>query len=536
MNLKGKATLAIVILALALLSAPQALAKGSLETTNVSLYVNIQVYYTYARASYVLQFKGPTSSHTTTIDVESMNNLYVSVCEGQYSKPWMINIPSLTPHEIYNVTIDTWWSMSVEEGKNVLNVPLNPRVALNVSQAAVFVRLPPSLVNVSVRNFNYTIIDDALSIVLYNVSLQQTRILNMDFVFNNTVSPWLFKIKKIVRDIYLDSGTVVDYITVESLQPTTWMRQRVFNFNISNFNVLEVGDSAGSFTKTSSGLGFAQYYTSTVNGLSTLQVNPRVSLAAGERTTIYIKYLLFNSRVLDALPSYVNYADEVKVRVHIPSGSSITVAEPRPNFIEGSTLIYELYKATPLQNFRIVVKYSPPLIPSLIAMVLGLVIVVAVIVVGVIFGRSLIARRREEAKLDIKIKAFKEVFSSYIEVARRIWRIHEDYMKGRIKSSTYKKRLQELKPLFLDTSKKLIDSLSVLGQRPRLSKLAKKLRDHVDRALKVEEEVTHIEEMKMGKRIARAEVSQKEQALMKQIEDLKLEVRELSLKVSKATA
>lgn len=538
MNFKRKAVLAIVALTLILLSIPQALAKVSPETYNnsASLYVNVQVHYTHARVSYVLQFKGPTSSRTITIDLEDMNNLYVSACEGQYSKPWTIKIPNLAPHETYNVSIETLWSMSVEEDKHVLSVPLNPRVTLNVSQVTVFVSLPPSIINVSARNFNYIVTDCALSLVLYNISLRHSRMLDLDLVFNTTASPWLFKIKKLVRDVHLDSGIVIDHITIESLQPATWMRQRVFNFNLSGVDIIEVGDSAGSFIKKSSELGFAQYDTSVVDGLLTLRVNPRVSLAAGERTTIYIKYLLLNTRVLDALPNYVSYADEVEVRVHVPPGSSITAVEPRPNSIEDSTLIYELYKATPLQSFRIAVRYTPPLIPSSIAMMLGLVIVVAVVVVGAIFGRRLTAKREGGARLDVKIKAFKEVFNDYTEVARRIWRIHEDYMKDRIKSSTYKKRLQELKPLYLDVSKKLIDLLSDLERHPSLSKLAKKLRDHVDKALRVEEEVAHVEEMKIGRKITRAEVSQKEENLIKQIEDLKLEVRELSLKVNKATA
>ena len=537
-----KRALGITILVLALATTSLSMTRGESEPVNISLHVEIKVHYTYALVTYSIELKGPATPHQINVSLPSWDNLYASVCEDDHSRSWVKNV-QLGPDKTYNITIGSLWLMSVEENRHVLRVPSNPLIpSLSADWIEVVIYPPPHVSNIEVRDLNFTKIDDVLKLGMHDVSLGETRTITIDVTFNATAaSPWLFKVKRLVRDLDPLSGIIVDYVTVESLSPTTgWQigrsqRQSVFCFKFpSEVRILEIGDIASSFgiAQNERALGLGSYAISSTNDSAILHVRPRTSLALGERTTIYIKYSIPDVKVLRALPQYVDYADEVELRFRVTPGSEVLRASPEPNQ-KDSTICYKFYNLSRIQNPTIVVDISFPSAPSTMIMVVGIAGVVA-IALGAVIGKRIVARRW--AGLGADIEPFKDLFKNYVSIAQRVWRTYEDYLKDRVKDSTYRKRIQELRPAYLEALKKLMEGSKKFEKHPKLDKVAQRISEHVSKALRVEESASSIEAMRRGKKVAVAELSRKTKELAKQIEELRKELHDLSSKISKAIA
>jgi len=536
-----KKALSITILVLTLAAMFLATARGEEVSANVSLHVEVKARYTYALATYNITLKGPATLRQINVSLPSWDNLYASVCEGNHSKFWVKSV-ELGPNEVYSLTIESLWLFSVEGNKYVLKVPSNPLIPpLNADSVEIAISLPPDVSSIDVRGLNFTKIDGVLKSTIYSVPLREARTITVDLTFNATASPWLFKVKKLVRDVDLLSGTIVDYITVESLGPTVgWQigqsqRQSVFCFKFpSEAKILEVGDFAGNFkvAQNERTLSLGYYAISSTNDSVTLYVQPRTSLALGERTTIFIKYSVLNAKGLQALPQYADYADEVELRFRLPPGSNVLKASPKPDRRD-STIYYVFHDLSRLQNPMIVVEVSPPTTPSVTAMVAGIA-GAAVVALGVFVVRRIMAKKAME--LEVDVKPFKELFDRYADIARRIWKAHEDYLRGRVKDSTYRKRVQELRPTCLEALKKLTEALKKFERHPRLSKEAQRVSELVNRASRLEEAMSSFEVMRRSKKVAVAELSQRAEELLKQIEQLRKELHDLASRISKATA
>jgi hypothetical protein len=537
-----KKALTIAVLVLALAIASLATARGEDESTNASLHVEVKAHYICALVTYNIMLKGPTTLRQINVSLPSWDNLYASVCEGNYSKFWVKSI-ELGPGEVYNMSIESLWLFSVEGDRHVLRIPSNPLISsLNADRIEVVISPPPNVNNIDVRGLNFTKIDGVLKSTMRNVPLREARTITVDLTFNATAaSPWLFKVKKLVRDVDPLSGTIVDYVTVESLSPTVgWQtgqsqRQSVFCFKFpSEAKILEVGDLAGNFkvAQNEHALSLGYYAISSTNDSVTLYVRPRTSLALGERTTIYIKYLILNAKGLQALPQYADYADEVELRFRLPPGSNVLKASPKPDRRD-STIYYVFHDLSRLQNPMIVVEVSLPATPSVTVMAAGIAGAAAV-ALGVFVGRRVMAKRVME--LEVGVKPFKELFDRYADTARRIWRTHEDYLRGRVKDSTYRKRVQELRPTCLEALKKLTEASKKLEGHPRLSKAAQRVSELVNKASRLEEAMSSFEVMRRSKKVTVAELSQRAEELLKQIEQLRKELHDLASKISKATA
>jgi hypothetical protein len=537
-----KKALTIVIFVLALATASLATAWGEDESTNASLRVEVKAHYTCALVTYNIALKGPAAPRQINVSLPSWDNLYASVCEGNYSKFWVKSI-ELGSNEVYNMSIECLWLFSVEGDRYVLKIPSNPLIpSLNANRIDVVISLPPNVSNMDVHGLNFTKIDNVLKSTMYNVSLGEMRTITVDLTFNATaVSPWLFKVKKLVRNIDPLSSTIVDYVTVESLSPTMgWQtgqsqRQGVFCFKFSSeVKILEVGDLAGSFkvAQNERTLDLGCYAISSTNDFTTLYVRPRTSLALGERTTIYIKYSISNVEGLQALPQYADYADEVELKFYVPPGSKVLRTSPEP-CRRDSTIYYVLRHLSCLQNPVMVVEISPPSVPSSIVMVTSITGVAAV-ALAVVVGRRLVARKATELGVDVKF--FKELFDGYADIARRIWRTHEDYLRGKVKDSTYRKRVQELRPAYLEALRKLAEASKKLKRHPRLSKVARRVSELVSEASRLEEGMSSLEAMRRDKKITAAELSQKVDEFVKQIEELRKELHDLASRIGRAIA
>ncbi|RLF08369.1 MAG: hypothetical protein DRJ60_00530 [Thermoprotei archaeon] len=527
----------MLMLVMLIVIAPLSVAQGvPLQEVNVQVYTKIDVHYTYINATYTLQFKGPSEPLKVTISLEGFSNLYTSICNGNVSRSWVVNVPSLDGLSTYNVTIRALWLMNSQEGKYVIDVPLNPSTSLRISDVIVSISIPPNIANLKIENLNYTLTNDLINLSLHSISPYDVKRLNAHLTFNYTAIPWLFEVKRLIRDVYLASKVVIDHVTLESFYFSPWTRQTTFNFNISsNMRILEVGDIAGPFRRTSSTPGFGQYRLIHLNDTTILQIHPRVSLTLGEHATIYIKYELNESSEVHLIPPYTPYADEVEVRLHMPEGSRIVDVSPEPYSIANSMILYKVVNASQLQNPQIKVEYAPPLIPSPLVAVMELLAAIAVIGVAVvILKRHVRIKIKPKAKIDAEIKKLQELFNGYMELARRIWRLHEDHIKGRIRNSTYRKRIRELKPSYLDYIKRALDVAKSLEKTPQISKLAQRIRVHLEKAARLEEDIAKIESLKRSRKLTKAEWPQKAEALKKEIEKLKDEVREINSKISRA--
>ena len=534
--------LSVVILALTLATTPLTIARGEGEPVNVLLRVEVKVCYTYALVTYNITFKESETHRRICVSLPSWNNLYTSVCEGNYSKSWLKDISKLD--ETYNMTIESLWLVFVEGDRHVLRIPSNPLIPSSKADSIEIVILPPPNVsNIDVRDLNFTKTDGVLKLEMHDVSLEEARAITIDLTFNaTTASPWLFRVKKLVRDIDPQSGTVVDYITVESLSLTMgWQidqtrRHSVFCFRLPpEVRIIEVGDLASSFSiaQNERELGLGSYAICSTEDFAYLYVRPRTSLALGERTTIYVKYAISDARVLQALPQYVDYADEVELRFWVPLGSEVLRASPEPNRKDSTMIYYKFYNLSRIQNPTIVVDISPPYTPLTMIMVAGIAGVVA-IALGAVIGRRMVAKRG--VGLEVDLRSFKELFDNYATIARRVWEAHEDYLKGRTRDPTYRKRIRELRQAYLEALKKLREASKKLERHPRLGKVAQRVGEHVSRASRVEEGASSFEAMKRSKKVAVAELSQRAEELTKQIEELRKELHDLSSKVSKAIA
>jgi hypothetical protein len=254
-GLDFKKVLTIAILVLALAATSLATVRGEDGLTNISLNAKVKVHYTSALVTYNITFRGPVTLRQINVSLPSWDNIYTSVCEGNYSKFWIKNV-ELGPDKVYSMTIESLWLLSVEGDKHVLKIPLNPLISsLNADNVEIAIFPPPNVNNIDAHGLNFTRINYVLKSTMYNVSLGEVRTITVDLTFNTTVaSPWLFKVKKLVRDVDPLSGTIVDYVTLESLSPTVgWQtgqskRQGVFCFKFpSEVKILEVGDFAGNF-------------------------------------------------------------------------------------------------------------------------------------------------------------------------------------------------------------------------------------------------------------------------------------------------
>jgi hypothetical protein len=266
------------------------------------------------------------------------------------------------------------------------------------------------------------------------------------------------------------------------------------------------------------------------NDSITLYVQPRTSLAFGERTTIYIRYSTPKTEALQALPQYADYADEVELRFHVPLGSEVLRASPEPSR-KGPTIYYVFHHLSRLQNPVIIVDITPPSAPLSIVMVAGIA-GTAVVVLGVVVSRRLVTRRATE--LEVDVKPFKELFDGYADIAQRVWRTHEDYLRGKVKESTYRRRVQELRSAYLEALTKLAEASKRIERHPRLGKVARRISELVSKASKLEEGVSALEAMRQDKKITTTEVSQKVNELVRQIEELRKELHDLASRIGRA--
>jgi len=535
-----KALVIAVTLALALAMMPLATARGGDEPVNALLHVEVKVHYTHALVTYNITLRGPAALHQMNVSLPSWDNLYASVCGGDYSRSWIKDI-QLKPNETYSMIIESLWSMSVEGNRHVLRIPLNPLMPpLSADRVEVVIFPPPNASSVDVRDLNFTKADDALKLDIYNFSLREARTITLDLAFNASVYPWLFKVKKLVRDVDPLSGTIVDYVTVESLSPTMgWQigasqRQSVFCFKFpSEVRILEVGDLASSFdvAQSEQALRPGSYALSSTNDFAILYVRLRTSLALGERATVYIKYSTPDAKALRALPKYVDYADEVELRFRVPPGSVVLRASPEPERRD-KAIYYKFYTLSCLQNPIIVVEVSPPSAPQAMAVVVG--IAGAAIALGIVIGKRIATKRAAEAEVDFR--PFKELFDNYANIARRVWGAYEGYLRGKVKDLTYEKQIRGLRLVYLEASKKLTEASKKFERSPKLGKLVQRISELVSKASRLEEEMSSFEAVKRGKRITAAELSQRAEELMKKIEGLRKELHDLSLKITKARA
>jgi len=539
--LSFKRILAITVtLALALATMPLATTQGEDELTNALIYVEVKVYHTYALVTYSITLRGPATLRQINVSLPSWGNLYASVCEGNHSRSWVKSI-QLGPGETYNITIESLWLMSIEENKHVLRIPSNPLVpSLSADRIEVAIFPPPHVSDIGVSDFNFTRTDDLLKLDIHDVSLNETTTMAIDITFNATAaSPWLFKVKRLVRDVDPLSGTIVDYVTVESLSPTAgWQiglstRQNVFCFKFPlKAGILEVGDFAGSFAvaQNERALDLGSYAISSTSDSAILYVRPRTSLALGERTTIYIKYSIPDAKCLYALPQYINYADEVELRFRIPHGSEVLRASPEPGQRD-STIHYKFYNLSCLQNPIVVVEVSRPVAPP--ALAVGAGIASAVLALGLVIARRVAVKRAAELEADIRL--FKELFDNYASIAQRLWKAYEDFLRSEAKDSTRKKRIQEMRTPYLEALKRLAEASKKLERSPRLGKVARRISELVNEAWRLEEGISSLETMKLGRKAAMAELSRKLKELTKHIEELMKELHDMASKIGKAT-
>jgi len=540
--LSFKRVLAIIVtLALTLATMPLATTRGEDELTNALIYVEVKAYHTYALVTYNITLRGPATLRQINVSLPSWDNLYASVCEGIYSRSWVKSI-QLGPGETYNITIESLWLMSIEENKHVLRIPSNPLVpSLSADRIEVVIFPPPHVSDISVSNLNFTRIDDLLKLDIRDVSLNETTTMTIDITFNATAaSPWLFKVKRLVRDVDPLSGTIVDYVTVECLKPTAgWqiglsMRQNVFCFKFPlEARILEVGDFASSFAvvQNERALDLGSYAISSTSDSAILYLQPRTSLALGERTTIYIKYSIPDAKRLHALPQYIDYADEVELRFRIPHGSEVLRASPEPDQ-RGSTIYYKFYNLSCLQNPIVVVEVSRSVAPP--ALVVGAGIASAVLALGVVIARRVAVKRA--AELEANVRLFKELFDNYVSIARRLWKAYEDFLRSGAKDSMHKKRIQEMRTPYLEALKRLTEASKKLERSPRLGKVARRISELASEAWRLEEGISSLETVKLGKKAAMAELSRKLKELAKHIEELMKELHDMASKMGKATA
>ncbi|MHC1627238.1 MAG: hypothetical protein ACXQTI_00180 [Candidatus Nezhaarchaeales archaeon] len=124
--MKSRCTVMLMLVMLVIAISIQTTHGETSQEVSTQLFTKVNVHYTYVDVIYVLQFKGPSQPLTITISLDGFENLYASICEGVLSKSWVINVPSLNASSTYNVTIRALWLMKTQEGKYIINVPLNP--------------------------------------------------------------------------------------------------------------------------------------------------------------------------------------------------------------------------------------------------------------------------------------------------------------------------------------------------------------------------------------------------------------------------
>ena len=505
------------------------------QDIEVTIQTHMELHHAYLYASYTLTFKGPSKAQQVMISLEGTAP-YASTCQGVKSTSWTIDIPQLTPNATYNITVNALWPISIEDLNGVINAPLNPKISAKISSVHVALKLPSYVSDIKIKDLNYTLVNNVVQIDELDIPPYEARILNAQLTFNITTAPqWLFKIHKLIRVVDVSSHTSTDYITIESLYGSLVRRQEIFSFEfLGDITIIEVGDLAGTFRVSRSTPGYAQYHIVKLNESTILQVHPRVSLAKGERTTIYIKYKLNKDEPITLMPSYAYHADLLEVKVQVPEGSVIESVNPHPNSTSSSLIIYSLSNASILLNPIITIRYSPPLIPPVVIPYLVLVIVIAAVVIATLHLKKHLIKIKPEVKYGVELKKLQELFNSYMESSRRMWRLHEDYLKDRIRNSTYRKRLRELKPSHVDCMKKLIELASTLERIPQMSRLAQHISSHIERAMKLEEEMSRLHVIKRSKKVAKTELTRKIEELRKEIERLKDEARELNSKISRA--
>ena len=533
--LNTRKALIVFLTSLMLMILPATPATSIDQDVEVMIQTHMELHYAYLYASYTLIFKGPSKAQQVVISLEGMAPS-ASTCQGTKSTRWTIDIPQLAPNATYNITVNALWPISIERLNGIINVPLNPKVSTRISSVHATLKLTNYVSNIKIRNLNYTLTNDVIQVDVLDIPPYEVRTLNAQLIFNTTTAPrWLFKIHKLIRVIDVSSYTSTDYITIEGLYGSLARRQEVFNFEFSgDITIIEVGDLAGTFRISRSTPGYAQYHIVRLNESTILQIHPRVSLAKGERTTIYIKYKLNKEKPITLMPLYAYYVDSLEVRVQVPEGSVIENISPHPNSTDNSLIIYSLSNASILSNPIITVKYNPPLIPPIVVPYLVLVITITAVVIATLHLKKHLIKTKPKTRYGTELKKLQELFNSYVESSRRMWRLHEDYLKDRVKNSTYRKRLRELKPSYMDCMKKLIELANTLERIPQMSRLVQRISSHIEKAMKLEEEMSKLHVIKRSKKVARTELAKKIEELKKEIEKLKDETRELNFKISRA--
>ncbi|MCS7140287.1 MAG: hypothetical protein N3F04_02755 [Candidatus Nezhaarchaeota archaeon] len=534
MNLRCLAVFVLLALTI-IIQLPTGFTKG-VEEANATLYTRINIYYTHVDVTYTLQFEGPSESFKVSLKLNGFSNLYASYYDEIPSTSWTVEVPSLGEGSRHNITIKTMWMMECKEGTYSIDIPLNPSASIRLLNVSVMVDIPPNTSTFEIKNLNYTLADNIASITILDIPPHEVVRLQADLAFNYIATPWLFKTKKLIRDIDLESKVVIDHVTLESLYYPAWRsRQTILHFNITaDLGIIEIGDLAGPF-RSSTSLNPGEFNLVNINGTTVLQVRPRVSLSLGERTTIYIKYKVIESDFLRLMPSYAPYVDELEVKVHVPEGSKISKATPEPHAIEGTTVIYRLTNVTQLLNPQLRIEYLPPLLPLGLIPAIGLTVTIIAASSMIVLRRRILIKLRPKILLS-EIKKLQEVFSSYVELAYRIWRLHEDYIEGRVRDSTYRKRIHELKPQYLECIGNVKNSVRKLKKVSQLASLSQRLDIHLERALKFEEDLAAATGLRKSKKLTSIEWAQKVEILKKEIGKLKDETREINSELKKAIA
>jgi len=527
-------TAALVVLAVALvLMTVQPL--SSLSSTEVHVQGEVEVEYTYANATYTITFRGPYPGGRVNI---SLAGAFTSSCQGVVSDSWSIDVPQLVEGEVFEVSVEAMYLVSPDGYGYSLDVPVAPEVSLPVSSCNLTVRFPNDTIDINVEGAPYTLEESTVKVSLNESELLNVSCLSLAFNFNATASPWLYRVKELTRDVFLDGRvTVVDHVTVEGFVVNPYDRLSLVCFKVPpGLVVLEVGDMAGPFKLVDRNPRYGEYRVYQVANETLLQVRPRVSLALGEVTTFYVKYELTEASqlMLEALPPYIGFTELLTVRVHCPPGSSIVEAEPNPCHVSGSTVTYTFVNASQLYNPQISVTYNPPLVPPVASAYAALVAVVVVISLAGWIARRRLLKRKPSVKASEEAKRLASAFEAYMELSKRMWRLHEDHIKGRVKDSTYRKRLREYGKTYMESMRGLLETARRSLAVPQLAKIAQRICEHVTEAMSVEEQLSKLEDMRRSKKITKAEYARKAEEIRKRIERLKDEVKTISSKVSRA--
>ncbi|MDI9620151.1 MAG: hypothetical protein QFX33_05045 [Candidatus Nezhaarchaeota archaeon] len=512
------------------------------EAPRAYLTTEVATSYTYAVATYTLHLEGLRGATTLNVSISDAPSLYDAVCGGTSSRFWLIEVPSSA--STFNITVKALYLIeprSAGEEGYLLRLPLNPSVSTTIASVNATIHLPSEIAEVSFtsgsNDINITSTGPLINAQAFNVSPYEVRDLSIVINFNNSALPWLFKVKKASREIYLDSKTVVDQITIEGLSNSYWVRQSIFNFEVpSALNILEVGDFAGPYIETNSHPSFGQFRLLSLNDTCLLQVQPRVSISSGEQTTFYIKYELKETSPVSLMPPYLQYVDEIEVNIRLPEGSQLRKVDPEPYCINGLTIFYRATNISRLRILSSTVEYAPPLISRGLVVLIGFLMALVVGGVAAVSVRSKrLKRKTQEKRLVIPtLEQLESSLNAYLKIAGELWGLREDYVKSRIKEPIYRRRANQLKSLHLEYLKRNMELSRQLEELPGLRKICQKVRSLLEGALNLEEEFEKLCNLIDDKKMARAEALRRSASLKRKAEVIWGDLQRLKSKIREA--